>query len=145
MFIKHHEMNSDEEKCQAVVAFLQQYPVAKRVYLEHLVNDKALQVRKQKYQHQIINFLNVTQEMAVSRFDIQVMNQWKNKASLSYGKSIIEENFSQDLFSFMQTCRGVVVDVLNIPRKNSNCAARVCVRLLTSIQSNSIFPQQFRQ
>lgn len=59
MFIKHHEMNSDEEKCQAVVAFLQQYPVAKRVYLEHLVNDKALQVRNISIGH-IINFLNVT-------------------------------------------------------------------------------------
>ena len=44
MFIKHHEMNSDEEKCQAVVAFLQQYPVAKRYYLEHLVDTRALQV-----------------------------------------------------------------------------------------------------
>ena len=45
VFIKHHEMNSDEEKCEAVVGFLQQYPLARRIFLEYLVNTKELQVR----------------------------------------------------------------------------------------------------
>ena len=44
VFIKHHELNSDEEKCEAIVTFLQQYPIARRIYLEHLVNTKELQV-----------------------------------------------------------------------------------------------------